>query len=281
MWYFRKMQWIVDSGGTKASWISENGDYVDFKGVNPNVHTRETIESALNEAIQALKITPADNVVWYGAGCSSSIAVNKLKLAFETLHIHCVEIQHDLMAAARAVLGNDTGIVGILGTGSNACAYNGERITQEKISLGYVMGDEGGAAYFGKRVLKDFIDGTMPEAESVVFKNTFGADKQMLVAKFYENTAASAHLGSYAVVLDEFGESSNYRNEVLATGFRAYKKLFLEPLLTPEIKKIGFVGTVASIYEKQLKQICNELNLEFVGVSKNPIDKLLMWHKHH
>lgn len=273
------MQWIVDSGGTKASWISESGDYMDFKGINPNVHGQDVIESSLSEAIKALRISPTDNIVWYGAGCSSNIAVNKLKLAFQNLEIQNVEIQHDLMAAARAVLGNSTGIVGILGTGSNACAYNGERITQEKISLGYVMGDEGGAAYFGKRVLKDYIDGTMPNAESTIFRNEFGADKQMLVAKFYENKAASAHLGSYAVILDQFGESSNYRNEVLATGFNAYKKLFLEPLLSPEIKKIGFVGTVASIYETELKQICNELNLEFVGVSKNPIDKLLAWHK--
>ena len=39
-----------------------------------------------------------------------------------------IEINSDLLAAARALCGHDEGIACILGTGSNSCYYNGKEI---------------------------------------------------------------------------------------------------------------------------------------------------------
>lgn len=49
------------------------------------------------------------------------------------------------------------------GTGTNSCLYDGERITLNIDSLGFILGDEGSGGYLGKRLIRDFIRGDMPE----------------------------------------------------------------------------------------------------------------------
>lgn len=61
-----------------------------------------------------------------------------------------------MLAAARASCGMEEGVVCILGTGANACHYDGENITERMISLGYALGDEGSGNYIGKLTLKAF-----------------------------------------------------------------------------------------------------------------------------
>lgn len=272
------MQWIVDSGGTKSSWVNTKGEVKNFSGVNPNIHSKEFIISVLNEVVGVLKLQSSDSIVWYGAGCSNAKSTLKLYECFKEMGLSQVEIHHDLLAACRAVLGGDEGIVGILGTGSNACYYDGQGILEEKISLGYVMGDEGGGAYFGKRLLQDFVNGQMPEEEAKLFSEEFTADKAALVTSFYSSAAPSAHLGQFAKLLNQLGENSRYKQSLLQSGFESYMALFIDPLKQNTEKKIGFVGTVAAIYQEQLKAMCQERELEFIGVCQNPIEALLQWH---
>jgi len=47
----------------------------------------------------------------------------------------------DLLGAARALLGRNAGFAAILGTGTNSCLYDGEQITHNIDSLGYMLGD--------------------------------------------------------------------------------------------------------------------------------------------
>ena len=278
MWYFRKMRWIVDSGGTKSSWINENGLLIDFEGINPNIHSSEFIDQILNKAKDHLKLSVSDNIVWYGAGCSSKNSIEKLKKCFFKQGIENIEIHHDLLAACRAVLGSNAGIVGILGTGSNACFYDGVNITKEKVSLGYVMGDEGGGAYFGKRLLQDYVNQTMPKSESEIFKLYFPEQPTDLITAFYSSSKASAHLGQFAKILNHFPVDSTYKFDLIHSGFEAYKELFIKPLKSDVSNAIGFVGTVATIYSNELKEMCNSIDMKWIGVCQNPIEALLEWH---
>lgn len=278
MWYFRKMRWIVDSGGTKSSWVNEKGITKNFLGINPNIHSKDFIVSVLSDVVEALNLAGNDDIVWYGAGCSTISSIRKLRSCFEELRIEKIEIHHDLLAACRAVLGSQAGIVGILGTGSNACLYDGKNIVKEKVSLGYAMGDEGGGAYFGKRILQDYINGVMPPEEETIFQQHFPDEKPQLVTSFYSSQAPSSHLGQFAKLMAEFNEHSEYKKNLLESGFEAYKALFIKPLMQAGITKIGFVGSVASIYKNELSRLCQNIGLEVVSVCQNPIQNLLEWH---
>lgn len=62
-----------------------------------------------------------------------------------------IEVETDLMGAARALCGHNPGIACILGTGSNSCLYDGRQILANVSPLGYILGDEGSGAVLGKK----------------------------------------------------------------------------------------------------------------------------------
>ena len=93
------------------------------------------------------------------------------------------DVAMDLVASARALLGNEPGFAAILGTGTNSCLYDGTRITHNVDSMGFLLGDEGSGAYMGKRIIGDFIRGHMPEEVSALFYDTYGLTPDALVDK--------------------------------------------------------------------------------------------------
>ena len=88
-----------------------------------------------------------------------------------------IEINSDLLGAARALLGKDKGIASILGTGSNSCLYDGEKIIANIPPLGFILGDEGGGAYLGKRLLADYLKKIMPDDVSELFSDKYQTHK--------------------------------------------------------------------------------------------------------
>ena len=67
------------------------------------------------------------------------------------------------MGAARATCGKKPGISGILGTGSNSCAYDGNQVTDNVTSLSHVLGDEGSGVHLGKLILQAYFYRELPE----------------------------------------------------------------------------------------------------------------------
>ena len=72
-----------------------------------------------------------------------------------------IEVDTDLIAAARALFGSNSGIVAILGTESCGL-FNGEYFSDYVPSLGFSLGDEGSASYFGKYIVRDYYYKILP-----------------------------------------------------------------------------------------------------------------------
>ena len=117
---------IADSGSTKADWkiITSNGEIQSqsTRGFNPFFQNSEVIESTLRKEFNGqLKKEEATEVFYYGAGCSDayrcSIVAKALKNLFPKAEIH---VNHDLLASARALCGNNRGIACILVTSKNS-----------------------------------------------------------------------------------------------------------------------------------------------------------------
>ena len=164
---------IADSGSTKTDWClvdTENGINQSFqtKGLNPRFHTIESIYEELAANLLPKITNSVSHIYFYGAGCSSShadlIVYAALQQAFPTAKI---EIAEDMIGAARGVCGDQTGLVCILGTGSNSCLYDGKKIVEQMPNLGFLLGDEGSGAYLGKKVLQYYFYKTL-DRKSVV-----------------------------------------------------------------------------------------------------------------
>ena len=74
-----------------------------------------------------------------------------------------IEINSDLLAAARALCGRDEGIACILGTGSNSCYYNGSEIVDNIPPLGFILGDEGSGATLGRLLVNGCLKRQFPQ----------------------------------------------------------------------------------------------------------------------
>ena len=104
-----------------------------------------------------------NHIRFYGAGCSgqwNSIVQNVLARVFP--QASTIKVDSDLMAAARALFGERAGIACILGTGSNSCMFDGDRIVDNVPPLGYILGDEGSGAVLGKLFLNALFKRALP-----------------------------------------------------------------------------------------------------------------------
>src|SRR5687767_5132692 len=169
---------IADSGSTKTDWVLLNGKdiIVDVKtaGLNPYFQSKHEIESAVLSGVRpALEkyIFNTSHIFYYGAGCSTSenckIIEDALRLA---LGVQKIDVNHDLLAAARALCSREWGIASILGTGSNSCLYNGEEILENVPSTGYLWSDYGGGSQIGKYLIRDYFEEAMPADLRVHFE---------------------------------------------------------------------------------------------------------------
>lgn len=172
---------VADSGSTNTDWviIKNNQIHSSFatRGFNPYFTTSQKLYNSLKKELpKDLNSKEVEHIYFYGSGCSTAemqeLILNGLKLIFTHSKI---EVNHDLLGAARALFKNDPGIAIILGTGANTCLYDGNKIIQNIPSLGYILGDEGGGDYLGKLFITELLYDHLPKKylKSSLKKATF------------------------------------------------------------------------------------------------------------
>jgi len=138
------------SGSTKCDWaILSPGNKVvrvSTTGINPIFHGTESIVGIIQSSSELLACQREARAVFvYSAGASSRMRQNVIRNALSAVFpkAHHV-VNHDIVASALATYRGNPIIAAILGTGSNACYYDGDIVRQEIPALDYVLGDEGG-----------------------------------------------------------------------------------------------------------------------------------------
>src|SRR5690606_10338224 len=161
--------------------------YFNTEGYNPYYLSSDYIADSIAANIPTnIDVNGILEIYFYGAGCSedkSAIVEAALKSVFPNVNI--VQVKSDLLAAARSVLGKEKGFVGILGTGTNSCIYDGESIVSQVDSLGFILGDEGSGAYLGKSVLIAYNRGYLPEDLAELFWETYQLTPAEIISRVY------------------------------------------------------------------------------------------------
>ena len=164
---------IADSGSTKTDWALIKGDKTKIYntiGLNPFFKSSKEIKKEIKKLVDQFNFEKIEEVYFYGAGCSSEknnkIVQKALNKSFPNATIN---VDHDLLGAARASCGKEKGICAILGTGSNSCLYDGEKIIDNKKALGFILGDEGSGAFMGKQLVQDFLNKELPKSVEYKF----------------------------------------------------------------------------------------------------------------
>jgi N-acetylglucosamine kinase-like BadF-type ATPase len=275
---------IADSGSTKTDWclLQKNKKPIHYTtaGINPYLEDSQSILAMLEREIptETLKSVP-DKLIYYGAGASSTAKQQQMK-SILTSHfsISEIEVNGDMLAAARALCGNDKGIVSILGTGSGSCYYNGEIIKDQQPSLGYIAGDEGSGNHMGKRVLQYYTYGTFDDQLKMDFEMRFGADIKAIVHKLYHDPYPNRYLASFVVLLKE--NRGHYMveniiedclNDFFQRSILKYRESWKLPLY--------FSGSVAHIFSDIIISLCHQFELQPGTIMKSPVEGLIDFHK--
>ncbi len=283
------MKLIADGGSTKVHWLLTDNDRriqeIFTPGMNPGV-----MDCAAMRQLLAAHLLPAlgknadeiGSVEYYGAGCRGEASVRLRELLGELLpSARSIIVDSDMTGACRGVTKCEKAVVCILGTGTNSCLYDGERIIENVPPLGYILGDEGSGAWLGKRLVADTLKGLLPTDITEAFHADYPYSYDELIRHIYRPTAEdstpNSFLASFAPFLSFHIDCPEIESIVLE-GFNLFfdrnVMLYFSRHHLPSDTPIYFIGSVAHSFQSQLKQVADLHGLILAGIYRSPLSDL-------
>lgn len=271
---------IADSGSTKTHWRVLSGKTAGkafiTAGINPYLQSEAEIRTVLEEQMGAAGLT-VSHVWFYGAGAGHPVQQERLTNVLQSFFNAPATVAGDLLGAARALCQQAPGVVGILGTGSNACFYDGEKIAAQQISMGYLAGDEGSGNALGKRVLQYYAYHTFDEELKFAFENLFGNDVPALLRQLYQQPFPNRMLAGFVPLLAQ--NRGHYMVEnILEDCFHDFFRQHILKLRESWKHPIHFCGSVAYEFRDVLVDLCEQFELTPGSIIKDPIEGLTKFH---
>ena len=273
---------IADCGSTKTDWVlCDNGDItsrVRTQGLNPTIQSTDDILEVLeSELIGAIDTTAPDHIYFYGAGCAYDNANNRMKRALEKVFPgKKIEINSDLLAAARALCGHEEGIACILGTGSNSCLYNGKEIVDNTPSLGYILGDEGSGAHLGRQLVSDCIKKQLPKDIIEKFMQQYNLDVASTLERVYHTPLPNRWLAS----LTPFIQENRKNAEIHAMLKNCFTQFFKRNTMVYRHSwlPIHIIGGIGVNFAEEIKETAESLGLSIGNIVESPMEGLIRFH---
>jgi N-acetylglucosamine kinase-like BadF-type ATPase len=273
---------IADSGSTKTHWCVADGQFIlreiFTRGINPFYQTEAEISDEIEFGLlPELGEIQVDAVYFYGAGCSFTEKKEMVRLGLAPHFPNAIiEIESDLLGAARALFQHENGIACILGTGSNSCFYNGIEIVQNVSPLGFILGDEGSGAVLGKLLIADCLKNQLPESLSNQLLAEYDLTPSAILDNIYKMPFPNRFLAQFTTFILKHIEEPSIFNLVYDS-FDAFfiRNLMQYPL---ENKKVGFVGSVAYYFRDTLEIVASERGIVISKIVQNPMEGLVYYH---
>ncbi|GAB2691659.1 ATPase [Mucilaginibacter koreensis] len=275
---------IADGGSTKTNWclVNEEGKKVYFntEGYNPYFVSTEYIVNSLNENLPS--DLPKENITevnYYGAGCSTADKVQQVVDAMQIVFPKSkVYVGHDLLAAARALLGTGKGFAAILGTGTNTCIYDGKNIAHNIDSGAYILGDEGSGCYIGKKLLTDYIRGYMPENVRKIFWETFQLTPDDVNEAVYVKPLANRFCASFSKFVYDNNVNIEYSRNLVKTSFEDFFRNLVTHYPNYQDYTFNCIGSVGYNFRNVLEEVVTEHGMVMGNIIRSPIDNLVKYH---
>ena len=278
---------IADGGSTKCDWIllDEKGEQVlktRTRGLNPAVVPEDELYTRIRENSELPTLfDKATRVDFYGAGCGTETPRAVLTAVLEDLFSGAsISVQEDLMAAVFAAT-TEPGIVCILGTGSNSCYYDGEKIFTPVPSLGFTLMDEASGNYFGKRLIRDYYYQRMPEQIAKEFEKRFDLDADIIKQNLYQKPNPNTYLASFAEFIFTSTEVNGYFYKLISEGMIRFIDYRIMCYKEAQTVPIHFIGSIAHFSVDIIRDCMKRYHLDLGNVIRRPIDGLLEYYRNH
>lgn len=279
-----KRKLIADAGSTKVEWalIGPDGKLeANFTtpGFNSLMAEKEEIQSALADVDTLLKdYEKPEEIRFYGAGCVSRQVCQKVEDALRAVWgSEIIAAESDLVGAARALFGKSKGIACILGTGSNSCLYDGEKIAVNVPSLGFILGDEGSGASLGKRLINDAFKGHLPSPVREKFLAEHNITLDDILDMVYRRKEANKFLASLVPFLSRYLWNP-YVYSLVLEEFRSFIRRNIAMYPGAHTLPISFIGSIAVVFENVLREAASAEGYSVAAIMKSPVPGLISYH---
>jgi N-acetylglucosamine kinase-like BadF-type ATPase len=271
---------IADSGSTKTNWSLINEDLnvrvCMTDGINPFFLNEKEILNLLKQKFTLPKEN-ITSVYFYGAGCTPE----RSSLVFEALngffHAGSIEVNSDLLAAARSLCGEKEGIACILGTGSNSCHYDGKKIIENVSPLGYILGDEGSGAVLGKKLIADILKNQLPDVVVRDFYNTYHLNPAEIMDKVYRQPFPNRFLAQFTPFISNHITHPEIQKSVKNSFVEFVERNVFQYRKADQLP-VHFTGSIAYCFKDILEEVCSQYNLLMGNTTKEPMSGLIKYH---
>lgn len=273
---------IADSGATKTDWnIVQNGEIVSHfktRGISPIFQSESEIATEiLNEVLPQTDTYGISKIRFYGSGCIPE-KVDTVKRAIgKSYSSDDIEVYSDMIAVAHSLCGHQPGIASILGTGSNSCEWDGEKVSKQISPLGFILGDEGSGAHLGKLLMGDLLKNQLSEEIREKFFKQYEFSQADIIDRVYRQPFPSRFLAGFAPFLKEnMAEPSIYR--ILEKSFGDF---FERNIMQYDYQKfsVNFVGSIAFHFSEILHQIAEKKGIRIGKIEQSPMKGLIAYYK--
>ena len=275
------MKLIAESGSTRTEWALVEDNHlvqrVFTEGLNPFFQTRREISRSVRLGLpESFFKKKLDQVYYYGAGCSSYEKKNILGASLVAQFKTPIQVESDLLAAARGLFKCEAGIACILGTGSNSCFYDGKIIVKNVKAAGYILGDEGSGAVLGKLFLADLLKGLAPKELANEFHEKFRISVNDVMESVYNLPFPNRFLGTIAYFLGDYMDNE-YVYNLLTNNLRSFfsRNVCQYDYINYPIR---FVGSLAYAYPDILQEVAQEFGVEIDVIEETPMNGLIEFH---
>jgi N-acetylglucosamine kinase-like BadF-type ATPase len=277
---------IADSGATKTDWrfIDEDKKIQQYscQGISPYFYTTQEIVDILKSelAVQLMFDInhPTLEVYYYGTGCTVPDKKELIKQALKTIFKNAtIEVNSDLLGAARALCGKQPGIAAILGTGANTCYYDGTDIIENTASLGFVLGDEGSGAHIGKTFIQAYLNKELPTTLAQNFYDRYQLDEAAILDAVYKQAMPSRFLASFSKFVYQ-----NLKNQFILDLVVSCFNDFFDKHICKYSKanqlKLSCVGSIAFYFSDVLRKVANNKGIDIDKIIESPIAGLTLYY---
>ncbi len=275
---------VVFSGSRYADWriADKNRILHGFRtsGINSYIQDDRYILQLLNKSTHLINnAEKIRKIYFFGAGASSPERQQKIEAVFKQFFKNArVKASHDVLASAISTFGDEKGIIGIIGSGSNAAYYTGKKIVPNNYGLGYILADEGSTNWLGRQLMKDFLTDAMPNGIREKLLHKYNLDRRLILDRVYYNPNPNLFLTSFADFIFE-NKDDHYMAQHIKKGLEIYVKTYLLPLSEnyPDTP-FNFTGSVANNYADWLKEICKGYGLQIGSIVSEPVQNLAKYY---
>ena len=279
------MKLLVDSGSTKADWISIDKEgkilfTTQTLGLNPEVLVKEEIISRLNDRFDlSLNRENVSHLFFYGAGCGTDRMKNFLHGVFQEYFPNAAIVVHeDTYAAVYATTPkNEKAIVCILGTGSNCSYFDGNILHQKVQSLGYIAMDDCSGNQFGRQLIRDYYFGKMPAALAKKFEKAYDLEADVIKHNLYKEPNPNAYMATFAKFLIQH-KDEEYCQKLVRKDMQVFVDNYITQYENCKEVPVHFIGSIAFYLKEELKDVLEFNGLTIGNVLRRPIDGLIQFH---